>query len=120
MSCQVYWIETASILGIDCSGVVTADDLKAVVRDSVAALAVQPVYFLIDVSRMEALPVDFLGTRAFSEWVYHPNARWFAYVGASSLLQSLTQVRHRNTAQYFKERETALAFLYSAIGYGVS
>ncbi len=117
MPCEVYWIEASVILGVDCCGPVTAGDMKQVMRQGVTAVAQQPTHFLIDLTQATDVPIDFVGMVAFSEWIYHPNARWFAYVNASDLLRSLVTVRHRNTCRFFKRREEALDFLRGSAQY---
>lgn len=117
MPCEVYWIEEPDILAIDCRGPITSREMTQVIGQCLAVVDQQPAHFLIDLSQVAEQPVDFVVMNAFSEWIYHPNARWFVYINASDLLRSLVTVRHRGGCRFFKRRETAVEFLRGATQY---
>ncbi len=117
---NIYWAEEPWILAVDYSSSVTADDVKKAAMESITAMQRGPVYFLIDLSESDSVETRAVETALFSEWIYHPNARWFAYVKASGLFRSLVQVRHRDSAKFFDNRDAALAFLERAVHYATT
>lgn len=117
MPSHVYWIEDPWILAVDYSGQVTAADVKSVAQDCLLAMKDQPVYFLVDLSQSESVSPKVIELPSFSDWIYHPNARWFAYVQPSGLFKSLIQVRHRDASKIFNTRDEALSFLHKAVQY---
>lgn len=117
---NIYWIEESSILAIDYSASVTADDVKKAAQESIALMRRGPIYFLIDLSESDSVESRAVEMPIFSEWIYHANARWFAYVGASGVFRSLVQVRHRDSAKFFDNRDAALAFLERAVHYAAT
>jgi hypothetical protein len=119
MPSHVYWIEDPWILAVDYSGNVSAEDVKSAAQDSLLAMKNQPVYFLIDLTACELVSPKVIELSAFSEWIYHPNARWFAYVNATGLFKSLIQVRHRDASKLFSTRDEALNFLHKAVEYAI-
>jgi hypothetical protein len=119
MPSHVYWIEDPWILAVDYSGHVSAEDVKSAAQDCLLAMKNQPVYFLIDLTAAEIVSPKVIELPAFSEWIYHPNARWFAYVKASGLFKSLIQVRHRDASKLFTSRDEALNFLHKAVDYAI-
>jgi hypothetical protein len=119
MPSHVYWIEDPWILAVDYSGEVSIADVKSVAHDCLLVMKDQPVYFLIDLSQSTLVTPKALELPTFSEWIYHPNARWFAYVNATGLFKSLIQVRHRDASKHFSTRDEALAFLHKAVDYAI-
>jgi hypothetical protein len=119
MPSHVYWIEDPWILAVDYSGDVTAADVKSVAQDCLLAMKDQPVYFLVDLSESVSVSPKVVELPSFSEWIYHPNARWFAYVNASGLFKSLVQVRHRDASKLFNTRDDAMNFLQKAVEYAI-
>lgn len=119
MPSHVYWIEDPWILAVDYAGNVTAADVKSVAQDCLLAMKDQPVYFLVDLTECQLIAPNVIELPSFSEWIYHPNARWFAYVNATGLFKSLIQVRHRDASKLFTSREEALNFLHRAVEYAI-
>jgi hypothetical protein len=117
MTGRIYWIEKPHILSVDYSDEVTVADVKAAAQNSLVALHHHAVYFLVDLSQSQSVSPDAIQLPSFTEWIQHPNARWFAYVQASGLMKSLLQMRQGGTAKFFSDRESALAFLYTALNY---
>jgi len=119
MPSHVYWIEDPWILAVDYSGQVSVADVKSAAQDCLLAMKNQSVYFLVDLTETELVSPKVIELPSFSEWIYHPNARWFAYVNASGLFKSLIQVRHRDASKLFNRRDEALNFLHKAVAYAI-
>jgi tricorn protease-like protein len=117
MPSRVYWIDHPWILSVDFSGQVTPADVKSAAQECLAAVQHQPVYFIIDMAEAQSVAPAVLELPTFSEWIYHPNARWFAYVHPPGLFKSLIQVRQRDTGKLFNDRQSALDFLHRAVQY---
>ncbi len=115
MPSQVYWIEEPAIMVVDYSGQVTVEDVRTVVRQCLGALHHNPVYFLVDFSAAVSVALEIVELSSLSQWIYHPNSRWFAYVKPNRLFASLMQVRHHDSFKAFEDRDEALAFLHHAV-----
>lgn len=51
---------------------------------------------------------------SLSEWIYHPNGRWFAYIRPLGLFKAVMKSRQRGNFKAFEERDEALTFLHNA------
>ena len=116
MPAQIYWLETPHhIMAVDYTGRVTIDDVRYVIQGCVIELAHQPIHFLVDFSLSESFDRQIIELSSLSEWLYHPNARWFAYVRLTGLYKNLLQLRHPNSLRFFQERAEAEAFLRQVV-----
>jgi hypothetical protein len=114
MSVNVYWAKEPQILSVDYSGDVTADDVRSAVVQLTDLLKKQPLHFLVDLSQATSFAPEIIELSSLSEWLYHPNGRWFAYVQPSGVFKSLVRYRHRNPVKIFHDRIDALGFLEQA------
>lgn len=114
MAVSVQWIEEPWILEVNFGDEVTVDDMRAVIRECVPALKEHPIYFLIDMSAASNLDPRIFELSSMSEWIYHPNGRWFAYIRPLSLFKAVMKSRQRGNFKAFEEREVALNFLHNA------
>jgi hypothetical protein len=112
---QIYWLEEPWIMAVDYSGLVTANDVRSIVAQSLPALGSGPVYFLIDLSQSESVAPQVIELSSLSEWIYHPNARWFAYVQPRGIFKMLINIRHSDNVRFFNQRDDALIFLQQAV-----
>jgi len=119
MPVQVEWLEQPWILAIDYDGNVTTDDVRNVIAASLKYLKNHPVHFLIDMSQSISVDPEVLELSSLSEWLYHPNGRWFVYVQPGGAFKRLIRLRHRNPIRLFDDRETALDFLQKAVEIGI-
>ena len=115
MPAKTHWLEEPNILNIQYSGQVSVDDMRHIIAVCVIALVKGPVHFLVDFSEVTSFDPHIIELSSLSEWLYHPNARWFAYVRLTGLYKNLLQTRHQNNIKFFKEREEAEAFLREAV-----
>ncbi|MBZ0282704.1 MAG: hypothetical protein K8L97_18325 [Anaerolineae bacterium] len=119
MPVQVEWLEQPWILAVDYGGDVTADDVRKAIATSLKHLKEHPVHFLIDMSQSVSVDPDVLELSSLSEWIYHPNGRWFAYVQPGGAFKTFIKLRHRNPVRLFDDRNTALTFLQKAVELGI-
>jgi hypothetical protein len=115
MPAEAYWIEDQHILSISLNGHIDMDDMRGVIAVCVGTLTSSPVHFLVDFSHMTSFDPQIIEMSSFSEWLYHPNARWFAYVQLTGLHKRLIQLRHHNNSKFFLERQAAETFLRQAV-----
>lgn len=115
MSVDIYWVKEPQILSVDYSGDVTVDDVRVVVTQMTDILKKQPLHFLIDLSRATSFAPEIIEMSSLSEWLYHPNGRWFAYVQPRGIFKALVRYRHRNPVKIFNDRTDALGFLEKAV-----
>jgi hypothetical protein len=114
MPAEAYWIEDQRILSISYNGHIGVDDMRGVIAVCVGTLSSTPIHFLVDFTQMTSFDPQIIEMSSFSEWLYHPNARWFAYVRLAGLYKSLIQHRHDNNIKFFQERIEAETFLRQA------
>lgn len=114
MPVQVYWYDEPWITAIDLSGIVTTDDMREVIRACLPNLKSHPVYFLIDMSAVTGVETQVFELSSLSEWIYHPNGRWFVYVQPHRLFNAVMKMRQRGNYKSFDTREEATIFLESA------
>lgn len=111
MPVQTYWIEEPTILAVDFSGEISQGDMRQVIYLSIAALRKNPVCFLVDMTASSGTDMAVLELSSMSEWIYHPNGRWFGYVNPNPLFKNLIKMRHRGNARTFADRQEAISFL---------
>src|SRR5262249_28878828 len=111
MPAEAYWIEDERILSVSYIGHIGVEDMRGVIAVCVSTLTSSPVHFLVDFSQITSLDPQIIEMPYFSEWLYPPNARWFAYVRLTGLYKTLIQHRHDNNVKFFQERKDAEAFL---------
>lgn len=115
MTVQIYWQEEPWIKVIDMSGMVTADDMRTVIRACLPYLKMHPIYFLIDMTAVTGVDIRVFELSSLSEWIYHPNGRWFVYVNPHNMFTAVMKMRQRGNFKSFDQRDEALKFLQSAI-----
>ncbi len=111
MSVQIYWHDEPWVKSIDLSGHVSADDMREIIRACLPNLKIHPIYFLIDMSAVTGVDVRVFELSSLSEWIYHPNGRWFVYVKPHSMFNAVMKMRQRGNYKSFDKREEAIAFL---------
>ena len=114
MPVQVHWLDEPWITAIDLSGIVTTDDMRQVIQACLPNLKSHPLYFLIDMTAVTAVENAIFELSSLSQWIYHPNGRWFVYVKPHRLFNSVMKMRQRGNYRSFDTREEAEAFLQSA------
>ncbi len=114
MPVQVYWFDEPWITAIDLSGKVTTDDMREVIRACLPNLKSHPVYFLIDMTAVTGVETSVFELSSLSEWIYHPNGRWFVYIQPHRLFNAVMKMRQRGNYKSFDTREEATTFLQSA------
>ncbi len=114
MPVQVYWFDEPWITAIDLSGMVTIDDMREVILACLPNLKSHPVYFLIDMSAVTGVETRVFELSSLSEWIYHPNGRWFVYVQPHRLFNAVMKMRQRGNYKSFDKRDEAVTFLQSA------
>ena len=114
MPVQVYWFDEPWITAIDLSGMVTIDDMREVIRACLPNLKSHPVYFLIDMSAVTGVETRVFELSSLSEWIYHPNGRWFVYIQPHRLFNAVMKMRQRGNYKSFDTRDEAVTFLQSA------
>jgi tricorn protease-like protein len=114
MPVHTYWIEEPAIMAVDFSGEITVDDMRKAILPCVISLREHPVYFLIDMSASTHMDIKIMELSSLSEWIYHPNGRWFAYVQPNRLFQNLVRLRHHGNYKFFDDRQQAVEFLKSS------
>lgn len=119
MTAQIEWIEKPWIMAVDYSGAVTVDDVRQTVINCVAQLQDHPTHFLIDMTETVSVDPSTLELSSLSEWIYHPNGRWFVYIRPTGAFKALINLRHRNPIKQFDDRKAALEFLQKAVQIGI-
>ena len=113
MAVEIYSAEDPTTVTVDCSDVVTAEDLRYILDRCLAAVKKRPQHFLIDCSNLITLAPGALNALAsYSDFLHHPNTRWLAFVTDNSLLKTSIQLLFHSAAlRIFNDRETASNFL---------
>jgi len=114
MPVHVYWLYEPWVTAIDLTGDVTADDMREVIRACLPNLKSHPVYFLIDMTAVAEVDTKVFELSSLSEWIYHPNGRWFVYVKPHRLFSAVMKMRQRGNYKSFDSREEAVMFLQNA------
>jgi len=114
MPVQVYWFDEPWITAIDLSGMVTTDDMREVIRACLSNLRSHPVYFLIDMTEVTGIEQRVFELSSLSEWIYHPNGRWFVYIKPHRLFSAVMKMRQRGNYKSFDTREEAVMFLQTS------
>lgn len=114
MPISTYWIEEPWIRAVDMTGYLTLDDMRHIIADSILYLRQHPTYFLIDMSQSTGVDPHVFELSSLSEWIYHPNGRWFVYVQPNGAFKSIMKMRQRGNFKGFDERDEALDFLQRA------
>lgn len=114
MSVGVHWIEEPWIIAVNFSDYITVDDAHAAIRECVPALKEYSVYFLIDMRTVNGFDLRIFELSSLSEWIYHPNGRWFPYIRPLDMLKSIMKVRQPGNFKAFDEQDEATAFLQNA------
>ncbi len=114
MPADVHWIEEPHVLSVSYNGSVSVDEMRSVIAVCVSAVINNPVHFLVDFTHMTDFDPRIIELSSFSEWLYHPNARWFAYVRLTGIYKNLLQLRHHNNTRFYQERAEAERFLRKA------
>ncbi len=111
MPLRISWIEEPTTLAMDFSGEVSVDDMQHAIHTAFETLRQNPMYFLIDMTASTGMDMQVVELSSLSEWIYHPNARWFIYVNPNRLFKNLMKLRHRGNTKNFEDRQQALQFL---------
>ena len=114
MPVQVYWLDEPWVTAVDLSGMVTTDDMRELIRACLPNLKSHPVYFLIDMTAVTGVDNKIFELSSLSEWIYHPNGRWFVYVKPHRLFSAVMKMRQRGNYKSFDTREEAVMFLQGA------
>lgn len=114
MSVHVYGFDEPWITAVDLNGMVTTDDMRQVIRACLSNLTSHPVYFLIDMTEVTGVELGVFELSSLSEWIYHPNGRWFVYVKPHRLFSAVMKMRQRGNYKSFDSREEAVIFLQSS------
>ncbi len=91
--------------------IVTTDDIREVIRVCLPRLKENPVYFLIDMTTVSDVDRRIFELSSLSEWIYHPNGRWFVYVKPHRLFSAIMKMRQRGNYKAFDNHAEALAFV---------
>jgi hypothetical protein len=111
MGSRVYWVVPDSILGLELSGNLTVDDMRPVIWQSIDALHRGPLSFILNCTDLVTVEPEVYELSSLSQWIYHPNSRWFAYVAPPPFFMRVMKMRHRGSSQVFENTSEALHFL---------
>ena len=111
MPVHTRWISEGHIFAVHFTGTVGVVEMRDAIIACLNALDMAQVSFLLDFSEAGAVMPDALQLSTLGEWIYHPNARWFAYANANGVLKVFAQMHHRGSAQMFRTTAEAEAFL---------
>jgi hypothetical protein len=122
MSSNVYWIEEPLIMSADYAGDVTADDLDNAMEKCVAAVEKGPVFFLVDTVAMTSVTPRVMRVGSLVNFVKHPNACWFVFIGQNIMLKFAVQVLLASNPKFrmMENREQGIAFLRERVQYELS
>ena len=110
MPVQVYWLDEPWVTAIDLSGMVTTGDIREVIGACLPNLKSHPVYFLIDMTAVTGVDTKVFELSSLSEWIYHPNGRWFVYIKPHRMFNAVMKMRQRGNYKSFDTREEAERF----------
>lgn len=105
------WVEPDHILSVTFSGRVDLADIQLASKHCLQHLRKSPLHFLMDFGAAHSLAAESLLHPVFTEWIRHPNSRWFAYVNLAGVYRALVHVRHRDSMRAFYDKMQAEAFL---------
>ncbi|MEZ4672491.1 MAG: hypothetical protein R3E39_31705 [Anaerolineae bacterium] len=114
MTVTTHWVNEPWIFAVNLSEYVTMDDIRSVIGECVPLLREHPIYFLIDMSSVSGFDSHILEMSSLSEWIFHPNSRWFVYVRPTGLFKSIMKARQRGNFKAIDDRDAALEFLRRA------
>jgi hypothetical protein len=111
MGSRVYWVVPESVLGLELSGDLTVDDIRPAIWQSIDALHQGPLSFMLDCADLATVEPEVYELSSLSQWIYHPNSRWFVYVAPPSFFMRVMKMRHRGSSQVFENTNEAMHFL---------
>lgn len=111
MSATTHWIDEPWILAVNFSDYITVDDMRTVIAACVPLMREHPVYFLVDMSTVNGFDRAIFELSSLSEWIYHPNGRWYAYIRPDQVFTAVMKRRQRGNFKAFDDRDEALGFL---------
>jgi len=111
MAVQINWLNEPWAMTIHFSDKVTADDMREVIGKCLPRLRENPIYFLLDMTHVSSVDPRLFELSSLSEWIYHPNGRWFAYVQPHRMFSSIMKMRQRGNYKAFDDYNEGLAFV---------
>lgn len=111
MPLDVSWVHEGDVVALHFVGPLDVYTMRDAVHTSLGLLQHSQISFLLDFTQSEEVDPSVLELSSLSEWIYHANARWFAYVNAQGLMKAFARMRHRGNAQMFHTVAEAEVFL---------
>jgi hypothetical protein len=111
MPSKVYWVEKPWIMSADYEGRLTVQDFDDVMRVCLEALEHQPVYFVVDLSKISTYPLAAPKISSMMKMRSHPNTAAFAWVGANRISRVLISKMIFKPMGFFDRRPDAIAYL---------
>lgn len=116
MAHQTGWIdENKRIWFADYIGDITPEDIAGAGEAGCNVADEGAVYALIDFTDANSWPKNLIGiagkTDKLMQFSKHPNAIWFAFSGANTVIRFGIQVFMRSKVKVFETREEAVTFL---------
>ena len=111
MTVQIQWLNEPWSMAIHFADKVTPDDIRQLIAICLPRLREHPIYFLLDMTNVTAVDPRLFELSSLSEWIYHPNGRWFVYVRPHRMFSAIMKLRHRGNYKAFEDYDEALAFV---------
>ena len=113
MTVQIQWLNEPWAMAIHFADKITSDDIREVIGVCLPRLRENPIYFLLDMAKVTGVDPRLFELSSLSEWIYHPNGRWFVYVQPHRMFSSIMKMRQRGNYKAFEDYDEALAFVMS-------
>jgi hypothetical protein len=116
MPIKPYWIEEPFIIGVDCSGHISIEDINGAASNGLKFVDNNQLYMLLDLTNNSSLPRNLINlsfrSGEWSQLIQHPNMMAFAFISARPSLQLAADTAIRDTdLGFFEDYEEGLAFL---------
>ncbi len=113
MTVKLQWLNEPWALAIHFADKVTSDDIREVIVFCLPRLRENPIYFLLDMTEVTTVDPRLFELSSLSEWIYHPNGRWFVYVRPHRMFSAIMKLRQRGNYKAFEDYSEALTFVES-------
>lgn len=111
MTVKLQWLNEPWALVVHFADKITSDDIREVISFCLPRLRQNPIYFLLDMTEVATVDPRLFELSSLSEWIYHPNGRWFVYVRPHRMFSSIMKLRQRGNYKAFDDYNEALTFV---------
>ena len=116
MAHRITWIDEPWIVQVTFEGLLTSEDIEAVIEVCLPQAESHPINFLFDLTQAYAIEPGVMRSKSMRQLMTHPNSKWFAITGVEGLRGFGDQVFMRFTSfKIFPALDEARIFLRETV-----